>query len=111
MDGESSVRRIVDAAYAAIGRLAAPDFEVAYMSTAIGLVRAGLGATLLPSSSAELRAATDLVTRDLDSPRLTRRLGTLKLRRRAYSPAAQALMGVLQASAPSATTGQASSRA
>jgi len=97
MDGESSVRRIVDAAYADLGRLAMPDFEVAYMSTAIGLVRAGLGATLLPSSSAELRAATDLVTRDLDTPKLERRLGTLKLRRRALSPAAEALLVVLRA--------------
>ena len=45
---------LVDAASASIGRLAEPAYEVAFMSTAIGLVRAGLGATLLPSSAAEL---------------------------------------------------------
>ena len=97
MDRDSSVRRIVDAACASIGRLAEPAYEAAYMSTAIGLVRAELGATLLPSSAAELRAAGDLVIRDLDAPRIERELGLLKQRRRAYSPAAEAFVGVLNA--------------
>jgi DNA-binding transcriptional LysR family regulator len=91
------VRRSVDAACASIGRMTAPAYEVAYMSTAIGLVRAGLGATLLPSSAAELRATGDLVVRDLAAPRIERELGALKLRRRAYSPAAEALVAVLAA--------------
>ena len=95
MDRDSSVRRIVDGACASIGRLAEPAYEAAYMSTAIGLVRAGLGATLLPSSASELRAASDLVIRDLDQPRIERELGIVKQRRRAYSPAADALVGVL----------------
>ncbi|MEO8306271.1 MAG: LysR family transcriptional regulator [Betaproteobacteria bacterium] len=95
MDRDSSVRRSVDAACASIGRMAEPQFEVAYMSTAIGLVRAGLGATLLPSSAAELQATGDLVVRDLAAPRIDRELGVLKLRRRAYSPAAEALVSVL----------------
>jgi LysR family carnitine catabolism transcriptional activator len=95
MDRDSSVRRIVDAACASIGRLAEPAYEAAYMSTAIGLVRAALGATLLPSSAAELRGAGDLVIRDLDAPRIERELGILKQRRRAYSPAAEALVEVL----------------
>jgi DNA-binding transcriptional LysR family regulator len=95
MDRDSSVRRIVDAACASIGRMAEPAFEAAYMSTAIGLVRAGLGATLLPSSAAELRATSDLTIRDLDTPRIERELGVLKQRRRAYSPAAEAFVTVL----------------
>ncbi|MEO8754440.1 MAG: LysR substrate-binding domain-containing protein [Casimicrobiaceae bacterium] len=97
MDRDSSVRRIVDAACASIGRLAEPAFEVAYMSTAIGLVRAGMGATLLPSSAAELRATSDLTIRNLDSPKVERQLGVLKQRRRGYSPAAEAFVVVLQA--------------
>ena len=96
MDRDSSVRRSVDAACASIGRLAEPAYEAAYMSTAIGLVRAGLGATLLPSSAAELRAAGDLVVRNLDTPRVERELGILKQRRRAYSPAAEAVVAVLR---------------
>jgi DNA-binding transcriptional LysR family regulator len=101
MDRDSSVRRIVDAACASIGRMAEPAFEAAYMSTAIGLVRAGLGATLLPSSAAELRATSDLTVRDLDTPRIERELGVLKQRRRAYSPAAEAFVAVLTALAHS----------
>jgi DNA-binding transcriptional LysR family regulator len=95
MDRDSSVRRIVDGACASIGRLAEPAYEAAFMSTAIGLVRAGMGATLLPSSAAELRAATDLVIRDLDSPRIARALGVLSSKRRSFSPAAQAFAAML----------------
>jgi len=97
MDRDSSVRRIVDGACASIGRMAEPAYEAAYMSTAIGLVRAGLGTTLLPSSAAELRGALDIVVRDLDAPRVERQLGILKQRRRAYSPAAEAFVSVLDA--------------
>jgi LysR family carnitine catabolism transcriptional activator len=113
MDRDSSVRRIVDAACASIGRMAEPAFEAAYMSTAIGLVRAGLGATLLPSSAAELRATSDLTIRDLDTPRIERELGVLKQRRRAYSPAAEAFVAVLTTLARSgfaATSGKTASR-
>ncbi len=95
MDRDSSVRRIVDGACASIGRMAEPAYEAAYMSTAIGLVRAGLGTTLLPSSAAELRGAVDIVVRDLDAPRVERQLGIVKQRRRAYSPAAEAFVAVL----------------
>jgi DNA-binding transcriptional LysR family regulator len=110
MDRDSSVRRIVDGACASIGRLAEPVYEAAFMSTAIGLVRAGLGATLLPSSAAELQATRDLVIRDLDAPRIERELGILKQRRRTYSPAAEALVGVLESIAPGAVKKRARNR-
>lgn len=90
MDRDSSVRRIVDAAYAAAGkRSVAPSYEATFMATAIGMVRGGLGVTLLPSSALELSAADDLATRVIDNPRLTRKLGVLCDRRRSFSPAAQ----------------------
>jgi DNA-binding transcriptional LysR family regulator len=112
MDRDSSVRRIVDGACASIGRLAAPAYEAAFMATAIGLVRAGIGATLLPSSASELLAAGDLVIRDLDKPRIERELGIVKQRRRAYSPAAEALVAVLRASVtPPAARSRASAAA
>jgi DNA-binding transcriptional LysR family regulator len=95
MDRESSVRRLVDAASASIGRLATPAYEVAFMSTAIGLVRAGLGATLLPSSAAELRDSTSLCIREVDAPLIERPLGLLTQRRRSASPAVEAFVAVL----------------
>src|SRR6187399_3278023 len=88
-----------------------PSREVAFMSTAIGLVRAGLGATLLPSSAAELRAAKDLVVRDLDVPRINRQLGILKQRRKAYSPAAEVLVMEMAALARRGAAGTAMPRA
>ena len=96
MDRDSSVRRSVDTACASIGRVAAPVFEAAFMATAIGLVRAGLGATLLPSSAADLRSASDLIILDLEEPRIERELGILKQRRRPFSPAAEAFVEVLR---------------
>ena len=95
MDRESSVRRLVDAASASVGRLATPAYEVAFMATAIGLVRAGLGATLLPSSAAELREATGLCVREVDEPRIERPLGLLTQRQRGASPAVEAFVAIL----------------
>jgi DNA-binding transcriptional LysR family regulator len=95
MDRESSVRRLVDAASASIGRLATPAYEVAFMATAIGLVRAGLGATLLPSSAAELRDTTGLCVRKVEAPTIERPLGLLTQRRRGTSPAVEAFVAVL----------------
>jgi DNA-binding transcriptional LysR family regulator len=97
MNRDSSVRRIVDDACAAIGRIASPAYEPAFMATAIGMVRAGLGATLLPSSALEITAASDLLVHPLDDPRLTRPLGILRKRQRAYSPAAEAFVAELEA--------------
>ena len=67
MNRDSSVRRIVDTACASLGRMPAPAYEPAYMATAIGMVRAGLGATLLPSSALEIAAAADLVMQTLEA--------------------------------------------
>ena len=99
MDRDSSVRHIVDATYAAAGRFAAPMFEATFMATAVGLVRAGLGVTLLPSSAHEVRTASDLAARAIDHPGLVRTLGVLRLRGRSLSPAAEAFVVVLLAEA------------
>jgi LysR family carnitine catabolism transcriptional activator len=95
MDRDSSVRHMVDAAYAAVGRMAAPAFEVTFMSTAVGLVRAGLGVALLPSSAHEVRPTKDLAVRTIEHPGLDRSIGVMRLRERSLSPAAQALVAAL----------------
>lgn len=95
MDRDSSVRHMVDATYAALGRMSAPMFEATFMSTAVGLVRAGLGVALLPSSASEVRTATDLAVRAIDHPRLERTIGVLRLKGRSLSPAAEAFVAAL----------------
>jgi DNA-binding transcriptional LysR family regulator len=96
MDRDSSVRRIVDAASASLGRIATPAYEPAFMATAIGMVRAGLGATLLPSSAVEITSGTDLVTHPLAERELTRQIGVLRKRARLLSPAAEAFVRTLR---------------
>jgi LysR family carnitine catabolism transcriptional activator len=97
MDRESSVRHIVDLACAARGRVAAPVYEAAFMATAVGMVRAGLGATLLPSSAFELNLLADLMIRPVDEPLLERRLGIVRRAGRSLSPAADLFATALRA--------------
>jgi DNA-binding transcriptional LysR family regulator len=69
----SSIRQAVDEAFAAWGVSPAPACEVNYMSTAVALVRAGLGVAILPSTAVELRAG-DIVTRPVEDSMFVRRL-------------------------------------
>lgn len=51
----TSVRRVVEEAFAAAGCSPAQAYEVSCMSTAVALVQAGLGLALLPSTALEMR--------------------------------------------------------
>jgi len=89
MDRSSSVRHIIEDAFRAKGRAALPAFEVAFMSTAIGMVRAGLGVTVLPSASLEVQSATDLGSRNFAERILMRQIGILKRQGRSMAPAVE----------------------
>lgn len=91
MDRDSSVRHIVDAVFASIGRMIAPEYEATFMSSAVGMVRAGLGITMLPSSAYEVTAG-DVVIKPVRHPGLRRNVGIIKLRGRTLSPAADAFV-------------------
>jgi len=95
MDRDTSVRHVVDAAFVSLGRIIVPAFEATYMSSAVGMVRAGLGLTLLPSYAMEVRTATDLVVRPIAGAALERRIGVVSMRGRSLSPAAQAFVDAL----------------
>jgi len=91
MDRDSSVRHIVDSVFASVGRMAAPEYEATFMSSAVGMVRAGLGITLLPSSAYEV-ATTEVAVRRVKHPGLRRSVGIIKLRGRSLSSAAEAFV-------------------
>ena len=55
MDADTSVRLIVDLVFVAAGRLPIPACEATYMMTAVGMVKAGLGVTILPASAKEVQ--------------------------------------------------------
>jgi DNA-binding transcriptional LysR family regulator len=99
MDSQSSVRALVEDVMARRKRAAAPAYEVTYMSTAVGLARAGLGVTLVPSSALELETVAGLVRRSVEAPGLRRRVGILRIAKRTLSPAAEIFLAVLREAA------------
>jgi DNA-binding transcriptional LysR family regulator len=94
-DPESSLRALAEAAFAAAGLAPRPAYEATYMSTAVALVRAGLGVGLLPATAVDLRLAPLLETRPVQSALLRRRIVLLRRRGESLSPAAEALVEAL----------------
>jgi LysR family carnitine catabolism transcriptional activator len=99
MSRDSSVRRLVDHAFAERGHLANPVQEPVYMSTAVAMVRAGLGVAVLPSSASELRAADDLVSHHIANRGMRRQVGIVLRRGRSLSPAAEEFEAFLRSMA------------
>jgi DNA-binding transcriptional LysR family regulator len=89
MHPATSVRAVVDTAFLAAGRQPIVAVEATYMSTAIGMVRAGLGAAILPGSAMEVRAETSLRSRAVEDPRFTREISLIKKTERTLPPAAE----------------------
>lgn len=91
MDAEYSVRVLVDRAFESIGRSVVPAYEVSYVPTALGLVKAGLGVALIAFSAAD-EAATQMAglrARIIDHPILVRHISLIESASRSLSPAAQ----------------------
>jgi len=97
MDAETSVRRLVDRAFAQIGAPINQACEATYMATAVSMVRAGLGVTLLPSSAVEIGIYNDIAARAVEGPGLTRRIVMVRRRPPALKPHAEALFKALLA--------------
>jgi DNA-binding transcriptional LysR family regulator len=101
-DPQSSVRTIVDRAFAATGDLPSPVYEVTYMSTAIALVKAGLGIAILPSSAAlEGKQLNRLRSRPIHNEALTRNIGVIRKTGRSLSTAVERFAEVLAEAARS----------
>ena len=95
MHPATSVRAVVDAAFLAAGRSPLVAAEATYMSTAVGMVRAGLGAAILPGSAMEVRAERTLRSRPVDDPRFTREVSLIKKADRTLPPAAESFARTL----------------
>jgi LysR family transcriptional regulator, carnitine catabolism transcriptional activator len=94
----SAARRVVDSAFAGRGRLAVAACEVSYMSTAVGMVQAGLGVALLPRRGVQLQIDPRLRCRPIEGPGFTRRIGIIRLKNKTLSPAADAFIQMLMTS-------------
>jgi len=96
-DPESSVRAMVDDAFAAMGLAIHPVWEVTHMSTALALVRAGLGVTILPGLVLEMDSGHRLRARPVRDPDFTRQIGVIQAAGRSMSPAATVLFHAISA--------------
>jgi DNA-binding transcriptional LysR family regulator len=94
MAAGSSVRTLLDEAFASIGQLIKPAYEATYMSTTAAMVQAGLGVTILPSTA--VKELAGLVTRPISQPAITRELGILDKAGRSLSPAAESFLRTIK---------------
>ena len=94
----SSVRQHVEAAIAPLQMNTVMELE--QLSTVAGMVRAGLGVTVVPMLTLFHFDHAELVTRPLRAPNLVRQLFLIRPRDQRLSIAAQALHGWLVAHKP-----------
>lgn len=99
MGRDSSVRRLVEQAFAAAGHRLEAAYEVVYLSSAAALAAAGLGIAAVPSSSLGALGLERIVVRPLVQPAVTREIGILASRGRSLSPAALFLVEALKKAA------------
>lgn len=92
MSRATSVRAVVDAAIVAEGLAAEVAAEATYMSTAVGMVRAGMGIAILPETAMEIGALPMLRSALIDDPRLARSISVIKRRGRTLPPASAAFL-------------------
>lgn len=96
MDSATSVRQVVDQAFAAAGLRIQVAAEATYMSTAAAMARAGLGVAILPGSAMEVQAVAELRSRRIDSPAFTRRITVIRRAGRTLPPASALFLQELQ---------------
>jgi DNA-binding transcriptional LysR family regulator len=92
----SSLRRIIDQAFAPLGITIRPKFEVRDHNTAIGMVQAGLGITLLPSTAFSRSASKSLLFSRIRQPQVFRDLGLIFQRGYKPTPVARELSAILR---------------
>ncbi|CAN5138447.1 LysR family transcriptional regulator [soil metagenome] len=94
--GGSSNRPLLDARMADLGINLVAQFEVQRSSTAIGLAAAGVGAALVPSLAVEAGLRPELRVLELTEPTLTRGFALLLRRNASLSPAAEAMVELVE---------------
>ncbi len=90
-------RRVLDDARRETGENLSWRYEVQRISTAIGLVASGVGATVVPRLSVPPEYGSRMATIDLEGPHLARRIGILRRAGEPLSPPAEALRRMLAA--------------
>jgi LysR family carnitine catabolism transcriptional activator len=92
---QSSVREIVNGAFARSGLSGEPAYEVANMVTAMGMARAGMAVTVMPGIALAELNMNGLHSVHLSSPSPVRRIGIISRLDRPLSPAAATYVEML----------------
>ena len=93
---DSSVRAIFEDGVKRLKIAPAIAYETNYMSTALGLARAGLGIAILPEAAAELDKSAELRCTAIRNPVLSRRIELIERKDRALSPSALKMVEILK---------------
>jgi DNA-binding transcriptional LysR family regulator len=96
MDRATSVRQVVDAAFAGAGLKPVVAAEATYMTTAAAMVRAGLGVAILPGSAMEVRAVPGLRSRRIASPAFARTISVIRRAGRTLPPSSTLFLAELR---------------
>ena len=96
MSRDSSVRRLVEQAFAAVGQRHEPAYEVVYLTSAVAMAASGLGVAVVPSTALSAMNVERIAVRPLVSPAVKREIGILTSRTRSLSPAATYLVEMLR---------------
>jgi DNA-binding transcriptional LysR family regulator len=100
MDPDTSVRAVVEAGFHAAGLIPRPAVEVTYMMTAVGMVQAGLGIAILPSSAKEIDAYPMIRSRRIEAAGFERRISVVKKGGRTLPPLSALFVGHLRETTP-----------
>jgi DNA-binding transcriptional LysR family regulator len=95
MDQQTSVRTLVDQALLAAGQTVVPACEATYMSTAIAMVRSGLGVAVLPSTAIEPGFYPEVHSRPIQDRSLVRKICVLMRKNASLQPAAESFLELL----------------
>ncbi|MFZ4287088.1 LysR family transcriptional regulator [Variovorax sp. HJSM1_2] len=92
----SGLRRLVEQGFAQAGEAVAPAFEVANVTTAMGLIEAGLGISILPAYALRRTRAVGVKGVPLTTPVLERSIVALTAQGRALSAPCQSFLSHFQ---------------
>ena len=91
----TSVRLLLDKAFQQAGLEYRLSGEANYMSTIVGMIRSGLGISILPESAVDMVNCAGLVVTQIQDDSLTRRIGVIRQANRSLSPAADKFIETL----------------
>lgn len=91
----SGNRMLIDRGLARSKRRLGWAYEVRHLSTALALVEAGVGITALPRSALAERHQSQVVSRPLTDPVISRAMGTIRRTDAELTPAATAFFAIL----------------